>query len=36
MCIAEKLILTPNSIIKNDIKQLEDFGFTNTAVHDAV
>ena len=34
---AEKLtIAPPSSSTQNDIKQLEDFGFTNTAVYDAV
>jgi uncharacterized peroxidase-related enzyme len=33
---AEKLTLTPDAMLKDDIKQLEDLGFTQTAVHDAV
>jgi uncharacterized peroxidase-related enzyme len=33
---AEKLTLTPDAMLKDDIKQLEDLGFTHTAVHDAV
>ena len=33
---AEKLTLTPDAMLKDDIKQLEDLGFTYTAVHDAV
>ena len=33
---AEKLTLTPDSMLKKDIRQLEDLGFTHTAVHDAV
>jgi len=30
---AEKLTLTPDAMLKDDIKQLEDLGFTQTAVH---
>jgi alkylhydroperoxidase family enzyme len=33
---AEKLTLTPDSMLKNDIRQLEDLGLFQTAVHDAV
>ena len=33
---AEKLTLTPDAMLKDDIKQLVDLGFTDTAVHDAV
>ena len=33
---AEKLTLTPDAMLKDDIKQLVDLGFTHTAVHDAV
>ena len=33
---AEKLTLTPDAMLKDDIKQLEDLGFTHMAVHDAV
>ena len=33
---AQKLTLTPDAMLKDDIKQLEDLGFTQTAVHDAV
>ncbi|MEC9297000.1 MAG: hypothetical protein VYD28_04905 [SAR324 cluster bacterium] len=33
---AEKLTLTPYAMFKDDIKLLEDLGFTHTAVHDAV
>ena len=33
---AEKLTLTPDAMLKVDIKQLEDIGFSHTAVHDAV
>ena len=33
---AEKLTQTPDSMLINDIRQLEDLGFTHTAVHDAV
>ena len=31
---AEKLTLTPDSMLKKDIRKLEDLGFTHTAVHD--
>ena len=33
---AEKLTLTPDAMLKDDIKQLVDLGFSDTAVHDAV
>ena len=33
---AEKLTLTAGAMLKDDIKQLVDLGFTHTAVHDAV
>ena len=33
---AEKLTRSPDSMLKNDIRQLEDLGFTHTAVNDAV
>ena len=33
---AEKLTLTPDGMLKDDIKQLVDLGFSDTAVHDAV
>ena len=33
---AEKLTLTPDGMLKDDIKQLVGLGFTHTAVHDAV
>ena len=33
---AEKLTLTPYAMLKDDIKQLVDLGFSDTAVHDAV
>ncbi len=33
---AEKLTLTPGAMLKDDIKQLVDLGFSDTAVHDAV
>ena len=33
---AEKLTLTPDGMLKDDIKKLVDLGFSHTAVHDAV
>ena len=33
---AEKLTQTPYSMLKNEIRQLEDLEFTQTAVHDTV
>ena len=33
---AEKLTQTPDSMLKKDIRQLEDLGFTHTVVHDTV
>ena len=33
---AEKLTLTPDYMLKNDIRLLEVIGFTHTSVHDAV
>jgi alkylhydroperoxidase family enzyme len=32
----EKRTQTTDSMLKKDIRQLEDLGFTHTAVHDAV
>ena len=37
LCVfAEKLTMTPNAMLKSDIKYLEDLGFSHTAIHDAV